>query len=153
LRRTRTECAHRHALFVAAARAGLAGPVADVLAEQAPDGAVRAVVDRGDGPRTPVERLGDGELRYLALALVLLTGPGILEVDAAAEVPAAYQSLTVLADGLDRGLDPVQSAELTALAARMCARGHIRLVAAVGEAGPADEAARAHGATVVDLGP
>ena len=32
----------------------------------------------------PVERLGDGELRYIALALVLLTGPGVLEMDPAA---------------------------------------------------------------------
>ncbi|MFJ8824161.1 AAA family ATPase [Streptomyces sp. NPDC102467] len=151
LRRTRAECGTRHSLLVAAARAGLAGPVADVLAERTPTGAVRAVVDRGDGPRTPVERLADGELRYLALALVLLTGPRVLEVDTAAEVPEAYQNLTVLADGLDRGLDPAQSTELVALASRMCARGHIRLVATVGEDGPAVRAAREHGATVVDL--
>ncbi|GAA2329796.1 ATP-binding protein [Streptomyces kunmingensis] len=153
LRRTRAECGTRHALLVTAARAGLAGRVADVLAEQTPEGAVRAVIDRGDGSRTPVERLADGELRYLALALVLLTGPRVLEVDTAAEVPEAYQSLTVLADGLDRGLDPVQSAELVALADRMCARGHIRLVAAVGAGGAAEGAARACGAAVVDLKP
>ncbi|MGY0019336.1 AAA family ATPase [Streptomyces sp. YJ-C3] len=153
LRRTRAECGTRHSLLVAAARAGLAGPVADVFAEHVADGSVRAVIDRGDGPGTPVGRLADGELRYLALALVLLTGPRVLEVDPAAEVPEAYQSLTVLADGLDRGLDPAQSAELVALAGRMCARGHIRLVAAVGEDGPASRAARAHGATVVDLKP
>ncbi|MFD8569999.1 AAA family ATPase [Streptomyces sp. NPDC057694] len=154
LRRTRSECGNRHALLVAAARAGLAGPVLDVLAEPAGrDGSVRACIDRGDGLRTPVERLADGELRYLALALVLLTGPRVLEVDAAAEVPEAYQTLTIAADGFDRGLDPVQSAELTALAARMCARGHIRLVAAVGQGAGAQREARAHGATVVDLEP
>ncbi|MYW64014.1 ATP-binding protein [Streptomyces sp. SID8379] len=155
LRRTRDECGNRHALLVAAARAGLAGPVVDVLTEPVAgrDGAVRALVDRGDGLRTPVERLADGELRYLALACVLLTGPRVLEVDPAAEVPEAYQTLTVVADGFDRGLDRTQSAELTALAARMCARGHIRLVAAVGEGSAADGAARAHGATVVDLKP
>ncbi|MEV3858581.1 ATP-binding protein [Streptomyces sp. NPDC050095] len=153
LRRTRAECGTRHSLLVAAARAGLTGPVADVLAEAAPDGAVRAVIDRGDGPRTPVERLADGELRYLALALVLLTGPRVLEVDAAAEVPEAYQTLTVLADGLDRALDPAQSTELVALATRMCARGHIRLLATAGEAGPAARTARELGATVVDLRP
>lgn len=153
LRRTRVECGNRHALLVAAARAGLAGPVADVLAEATSTGGVHALIDRGDGPRTPVAWLADGELRYLALALVLLTGPRVLEVDAAAEVPEAYQSLTVLADGLDRGLDPAQSAELVDLAARMCARGHIRLVAAVSTGSAADRAARAHGATVVDLKP
>ncbi|WP_425828483.1 ATP-binding protein [Streptomyces fractus] len=152
LRRTGAECGNRHALLVAAARAGLVGPVADVRAETAPDGSVRAVVDRGGGVISPVERLGDGELRYLALALVLLTGPRVLAVDAAAEVPEAYQSLTVLADGFDRGLDRAQCAELTALAARMCARGHIRLVAAVGEGSEAERGARAEGAAMVDLG-
>ncbi|QNS03618.1 AAA family ATPase [Streptomyces xanthii] len=153
LRRTRSECAHRHALLVAAARAGLAGPVREVLAETGTDGLVRAVVGRESGPATPVGRLADGELRYLALALVLLTGPGVLDVDTVAEVPDAYQSLTVLADGLDRGLDPAQSRELAALAARMCARGHIRLVAAVGEGSAVVPEARTHGAAVVDLRP
>ncbi|MFJ9037817.1 ATP-binding protein [Streptomyces sp. NPDC102406] len=153
LRRTRAECGTRHSLLVAAARAGLAGPVADVLAEQTSHGAVRAVIDRGDGTSTPLDRLADGELRYLALALVLLTGPRVLEVDPAAEVPEACQSLTILADGLDRGLDSAQSTELVALAARMCARGHIRLLASVAESGPAGRAAPAQGASVVDLKP
>lgn len=108
------------------------------------------MLDRGDGLRTPVDRLGDGELRYLALALVLLTGPRVLAVDPAAEVPEAYQTLTVLADGLDRSLDPRQLRELTALAVRMCGRGHIRLAGAVGDG---TWAAREHGAAVVDLGP
>ncbi|MFJ8956453.1 ATP-binding protein [Streptomyces sp. NPDC102381] len=151
LRRTGAECGTRHALLVAAARAGLVGPVTDVRAETAPDGSVRAVVDRGGGVTSPVERLADGELRYLALALVLLTGPRVLAVDAAAEVPEAYQSLTVLADGFDRGLDRAQCVELTSLAARMCARGHIRLVAAVGEGSEAERGARAEGAAMVDL--
>lgn len=74
--RTRAECGRRHAQLVAAVRAGCAGPVADVLAEPVLTGAVRALLDRGDGSRTELGRLGDGELRYLALALVLLTGPG-----------------------------------------------------------------------------
>ncbi|MGW2076009.1 AAA family ATPase [Streptomyces sp. NPDC001939] len=148
--RTRSECGTRHALLVAAARAGCAGPVADVLSEDLGNGTVRAVLDRGDGLRTPVDRLGDGELRYLALALVLLTGPRVLAVDPAAEVPEAYQTLTVLADGLDRSLDPRQLRELTALAVRMCGRGHIRLAGAVGDG---TWAAREHGAAVVDLGP
>ncbi|WKX13273.1 AAA family ATPase [Streptomyces sp. NL15-2K] len=134
LRRTRAECGQRHARLVAAVRAGCAGPVADVLAEPLADGTVRAVLDRGDGIRTELGRLGDGELRYVALALVLLTGPGVLELDPAGEVPAALQTLTVLADGLDRGLDPGQRGELLRLAARMCERGHIRLVGAVSDA-------------------
>ncbi|UUU30343.1 ATP-binding protein [Streptomyces sp. CA-210063] len=146
--RTRTECGRRHALLVAALRDGCAGPVLDLLAEPLRDGAVRAVLDRGDGVRTALGLLGDGELRYLALALVLLTGPGVLEVDPVAEVPAALQTLTVLADGFDRALDPWQALELMRLAARMCERGHIRLVGAVSDA---SWAAGVAGVTVVDL--
>ncbi|MFG2686654.1 ATP-binding protein [Streptomyces sp. NPDC048405] len=132
--RTRAECGRRHAQFVAAVRTGCAGPVADVLAEPDVGGVVRALIDRGDGTRTGLARLGYGELRYLALALVLFTGPGVLEVDPAGEVPAALQTLTVLADGFDRGLDVDQRAELLRLAARMCDRGHIRFVGAVADA-------------------
>ncbi|MCT9145637.1 ATP-binding protein, partial [Streptomyces violarus] len=149
LERTRTECGRRHALFVAAVRAGCAGPVADVLARaEEGTGTVRAALDRGDGVRTDLRRLGDGELRYVALALVLLTGPGVLEVDPAGEVPAALQTLTVLADGFDRGLDGRQRLELLRLAARMCDRGHIRLVGAVSDA---SWAAGTEGVTVVHL--
>lgn len=146
--RTRAECGRRHSQLVAAVRAGCAGPVADVLAEPLADRTVRALLDRGDGSRTELGRLGDGELRYLALALVLLTGPGVLEVDPVGEVPAAMQTLTVLADNLDRGLDPRQRGELLRLAARMCERGHIRLVGAVSDA---SWAAGADGVTVVHL--
>jgi energy-coupling factor transporter ATP-binding protein EcfA2 len=149
LERTRTECGRRHALFVAAVRAGCAGPVADVLARaEEGTGTVRATLDRGDGVHTDLRRLGDGELRYVALALVLLTGPGVLEVDPAGEVPAALQTLTVLADGFDRGLDGRQRLELLRLAARMCERGHIRLVGAVSDA---SWAAGTAGVTVVHL--
>lgn len=148
--RTRTECGRRHAQLVAAVRAGCAGPVADVLAEPLPADLVRALLDRGDGNRTELGRLGDGELRYLALALVLLTGPGVLEVDPAGEVPAAMQTLTVLADNLDRSLDPRQRTELLRLAVRMCERGHIRLVGAVSDA---SWATGMDGVTVVHLEP
>lgn len=148
--RTRSECVRRHARLVAAARAGCAGPVTDVAAELLTDGTVHGLLDRGDGVRTTLGRLGYGELRYLALSLVLLTGPGVLEVDPVREVPAALQTLSVLADGLDRGLDPVQRAELTALAARMGERGHIRLVGSVSDpSGPAETP----GVTVVHLEP
>ncbi|MGC0374163.1 ATP-binding protein [Streptomyces sp. SAI-229] len=147
--RTRAECGRRHALLVEAVRAGCAGPVTDLLAEPYDTGRlVRALLDRGDGTRTDLRRLGDGELRYTALALVLLTGPGVLEVDAPGEVPAALQTLTVLADGLDRALDPGQRGELLRLAARMCERGHIRLAGAVSDA---SWAAGVSGATVVHL--
>ncbi|MGC4983739.1 AAA family ATPase [Streptomyces sp. DT193] len=146
--RTRSECVHRYAHLVAAVRTGCAGPVTDVLAEVLGDGTVRALLDRGDGVRTPLGLLGDGELRYLALALVLLTGPGVLEVDPAGEVPAAFQSLTVLADGLGRGLDARQAGELVRLAARMCERGHIRLLGTVSDG---THALGTAGVTVVDL--
>jgi hypothetical protein len=132
--RTRAECGRRHALYVDAVRAGCPGPVADVLARPLGDGTVQALLDRGDGHHTALRRLGDGELRYLALALVLLTGPGVLEVDPAGEVPAAMQTLTVLADGFDRSLDPHQRRELLRLAVRMGERGHIRVVGAVSDA-------------------
>ncbi|MEW1780443.1 ATP-binding protein [Streptomyces sp. NPDC086777] len=139
--RTRTECGRRHGLLVDAVRTGCAGPVVDLLAEPLGDGTVRALLDRGDGRRTELDRLGDGELRYLALALVLFTGPGVLAVDAPGEVPDAMRGLTVLADGFDRGLDPAQRAELLRTAVQMGERGHIRLVGAVSDASWAGAAA------------
>ncbi|WLW51642.1 ATP-binding protein [Streptomyces sp. YU58] len=148
--RTRAECGRRHAHLIAALDAGCAGPVTDVIAVPGGTGTVRALLDRGDGNRSDFGRLGDGELRYAALALVLLTGPGVLEVDTAKEVPAAMQTLTVLADNLDRGMDPGQRLELLRLASRMCERGHIRLVGAVGDA---SWAAGLEGVTVVHLKP
>ncbi|MFJ5559402.1 ATP-binding protein [Streptomyces sp. NPDC093250] len=147
--RTRAECGRRHAILVDAVRAGCAGPVADLLAEPYDAGRlVRALLDRGDGSRTELRRLGDGELRYTALALVLLTGPGVLETDVPGEVPAALRTLTVLADGLDRSLDPGQRTHLLRLAARMCERGHIRLAGAVSDP---SWAAGVPGVTVVHL--
>ncbi|MGW0608617.1 AAA family ATPase [Streptomyces sp. NPDC002640] len=150
--RTRSECGRRHGLLVDAVRAGCAGPVLDLLAERTTDGRVRALLDRGDGTRTDLARLGDGELRYIALALVLLTGPGVLEVDTA-EVPEAYQTLTVLADGFGQGLDARQRGELLGLAARMCERGHIRLVGAVNDLSWVEGAEGSDAARVVDLAP
>ncbi|WP_373297005.1 AAA family ATPase [Streptomyces brasiliensis] len=146
--RTRAECARRHAQLVTAVQAGCAGRVTDLVSEPAGDGTVRAMLDRGDGTRTDLGRLGDGELRYLALALVLLTGPGVLDVDVPGEVPDAIKVLTVLADGLDRALDPRQRTELLRLAARMCTRGHIRFVGAVSDASWTGEVP---GVTVVHL--
>ncbi|GAB2820191.1 AAA family ATPase [Streptomyces daliensis] len=157
LRRTRTECGTRHAALVDAVRAGCAGPVtgltADLITVTGVTGArggmgrgqrcgdphdprlVRALVERGPcTPGTPLEWLGDGELRYTALALVLLTGPGVLSMDPADEVLPARQALTVLADGMDRAMDRRQSAELRSLAARMGRRGHVRLLGTVRDA-------------------
>ncbi|MFE2579954.1 AAA family ATPase [Streptomyces sp. NPDC059378] len=148
--RTQAECGRRHGQFVAAVRAGCAGPVAGIVAERLSGGTVHALLDRGDGIRSGLGRLGDGELRYAALALVLLTGPGVLEVDPAGEVPAAFQTLTVLADGFDRDLDGRQRAELLRLAARTGGSGHLRCVGTVSDASWAVGTA---GVTVVHLDP
>ncbi|GAA2622393.1 AAA family ATPase [Streptomyces spororaveus] len=152
LRRTRSECGTRHAMLAQAARTGCAGPVEGLgVRTPAGGGPVAAVLDRGPGrPATELARLGAGELRFLALALVLLTGPGVLAMDPAAELLSARQALTVLADGFDRGLDPRQNAELLRLALLSCGRGHIRLVAAVGEA-TATAARDLPGVAMVDL--
>ncbi|WP_229869136.1 ATP-binding protein [Streptomyces inusitatus] len=151
LHRTREQCGRRHARLAAAAGAGCAGDVVDLAVEELSDGTVRALLARGGRrPPTPLGRLGDGELRYLGLALVLLTGPGVLAMDQAAEVPSALQSLTVLADGFDRCLDPRQARELASLAAEMAGRGHVRLTGAVADA---SFARGVDGVTVVDLVP
>ncbi|MFI6287579.1 AAA family ATPase [Streptomyces sp. NPDC051018] len=150
LHRTRNQCTRRHARLTAAARTGCSGEVADLTVEELADGTLRALLGRDGGRGTPLARLGEGELRFLALALVLLTGPGVLAMDQAAEVPAAYQSLTVLADGFDRCLDAGQARELVSLAAEMAARGHVRLVGAVSDA---SFARGVNGVTVVDLMP
>ncbi|MGI5348268.1 AAA family ATPase [Streptomyces sp. CA-250714] len=162
LRRTRAECATRHAALLAVVREGCAGPVTELRAEPAGSGAlagmtgnslVRGVLERGEAlPATPLEWLGGGELRFAALALVLLTGPGVLSVDTVHEVPAARQALTVLADGLDQALDGRQTGQLLTLAGRMAQRGHVRLLA-TGPAGGAlaRAAARTEGVTLIDL--
>ncbi|MFD3942701.1 ATP-binding protein [Streptomyces sp. NPDC058579] len=177
LHRTASECPRRHARLAVVAGAGCAGIVTGLRVEELPDATVRALLERAPGgavrpgasgasgwagaavvpaPRrapfaTPLGRLGDGELRYLALALVLLTGPGVLAMDQLGEVPAAMRTLTVLADGLDRSLDGRQLRALLGLAADIASGGHIRLVGSVGE--PAARYAReTPGVSVVDLG-
>ncbi|MGY5136404.1 biotin transporter BioY [Streptomyces nigrescens] len=157
LERTSQECARRHAVLVAAVREACAGPVeglravprqaggtgcgaADAAGVAGQDGSsgpqagavgVRAVLDRGALGELPVEQLGDGELRFLALALVLLTGPEVLAMDPVGEVPSAHQQMTVMADGMDRCMDPRQARELVSLALRMTDRGHVRLLGTV----------------------
>lgn len=142
----------RHARLVALADAGCARPVTGIGVEWPADGLVRAVVARGDGRSTPLERLGDGELRYLALAVALLMGPGADPAAGESEVPQALQTLTVLADGLDRDMDGQQTRELLTAAASAAVAGHVRLLGTVTEAGAA-RARRTVGAAVVDLGP
>ncbi|QHC24989.1 biotin transporter BioY [Streptomyces sp. GS7] len=118
----------------AAATAGARdGGAAGTLTAQTAQGsqALQAVLDRGALGEMPVEQLGDGELRFLALALVLLTGPGVLAMDPAGEIPSAQQQMTVMADGMDRCMDRRQARELVSLAVRMADRGHVRLLGTV----------------------
>ncbi|GAU66926.1 hypothetical protein SSP35_04_00040 [Streptomyces sp. NBRC 110611] len=167
LERTSRECTRRHAVLVAAVREACAGPVDGLRAVPRQAGAgegaaaasmtggsggpagvraaqgdreagLRAVVDRGELGEMPVDQLGDGELRFLALALVLLTGPGVLAMDPAGEIPSARQQMTVMADGLDRCMDRRQARELMSLAARMAERGHVRVLGTVRDAAAAE---------------
>ncbi|WP_438485421.1 biotin transporter BioY [Streptomyces sp. S186] len=156
LERTSRECSRRHAVLVAAVREACSGPVEGLRAvPRQPDAAtagdagggvggavpggqaasgpqaLRTVLDRGSMGEMPVELLGDGELRFLALALVLLTGPGVLAMDPAGEIPSALQQMTVMADGMDRCMDGRQARELVSLAVRMAERGHVRLLGTV----------------------
>ncbi|MEV0371740.1 biotin transporter BioY [Streptomyces sp. NPDC050636] len=108
-----------------------ASPAVNVSRAVDPAQGVRAVIDRGALGALPIEQLGDGELRFVALALVLLTGPGVLAMDPAGEIPSAQQQLTVMADGMDRCMDERQVRELVSLAVRMAERGHVRLLGTV----------------------
>ncbi|BBB00762.1 putative bldA-regulated nucleotide binding protein [Actinacidiphila reveromycinica] len=162
LARTEHECSIRHGMLVGAVRDVCSGPVRGLTALPAliaGDGseplveAVIAAVDRGGLGTVPVDRLGDGELRFLALALVLLTGPGVLDVDTSTEHLPAGQVLTVVADGLDVGVDRRQARELLRLAGLASARGHIRLLCTVQDSSLLEEAEGAEGALLMALGP
>ncbi len=128
-----------------AAGAGMAS--AGVAGETAAEEGVLAALDRGPLGLTPLDRLGDSELRFLAMALVLLTGPGVLAMDQSGEVPAALRVMTVVADGLDSGLDRVQTAALLSLARRAADHGHVRLLGTAHDA----DAVRAEGVTLIRL--
>lgn len=163
LHRTHLECRTRHAALVGATRAACSGPVEGVVVTHrvlregerrgAPRGdgtvdGVLAALDRGTSGLTPLDRLGDSELRFLAMALVLLTGPGVLEMDQGVEVPAALRAMMVVADGLDSGLDRVQTTTLLSVARRATERGHVRLLGTAHDA----EAVQGDGVTVIRLG-
>lgn len=158
LARTEGECVTRHAALVNAVREVCSRPVEGLTTLPAvlpgdgrgpPVDAVIAAIDRGPLGTVPLDRLGDGELRFVALALVLLTGPGVLDVDTSTELLPAGQVLTVLGDGLDLGLDRRQMRELLRLAGLAAARGHIRLVGTVQDASCAEGMG---GITVTGLG-
>ncbi|WP_329137510.1 ATP-binding protein [Streptomyces sp. NBC_01476] len=157
LARTEGECVTRHAALVNAVRAVCSPPVEGLTTLPAaltgngrlPTAGTIAAVDRGPLGLIPIDRLGDGELRFLALALVLLTGPGVLDVDTSTELLPAGQVLTVIADGLDLGLDKRQTGELLRLASVAAARGHIRLLGTVRDTACLD---RIGGVSVTTLG-
>lgn len=156
LRRTSEENPRRHAALVEAVRAGCSGGEVRGLwteeGEGAERGLLRALVDRGEAGTTPLDWLAEGELRYAALALVLLAGHDVLRTPAvpqpAAPARAEGPALTVLADGVDRGLDDRQARELLTLASRVCARGRVRLLGTV--TGP-ERVAKIAGANVARL--
>lgn len=161
LARTEHECSIRHGMLVGAVRDVCSGPVRGLTALpalMAGDGreplveAVIAAVDRGALGMVPVDRLGDGELRFLAMALVLLTGPGVLDVDTSTEHLPAGQVLTVVADGLDVGVDRRQARELLRLAGIAAARGHIRLLCTVQDPAYAEGIDTAGGVALTVLG-
>jgi hypothetical protein len=158
LARTEGECGTRHAALVNAVREVCSGPVEGLTTLPAvlpgdsrtpPVEAVTAAVDRGPLGLVPIDRLGDGELRFVALALVLLTGPSVLDVDTSTELLPAGQVLTVLGDGLDLGIDRRQLRELLRLAGLAAGRGHIRLLATVQDPACADGLG---GVTITGLG-
>ena len=126
--RIQGECRIRYGHLVRVLRVGSAHPVAGlgVLRDgSGPAERVITAVDEGDGHWTSAELLGAGTLRRLAFATVLLTGPGVLQMCSAAEVPDADRLLTVLAEDFT----PELSAELLPLAEAVVARGHLRLLA------------------------
>ena len=118
------ECRIRYGKLVQTMRAGSPFPVAGLgVLRDGPGtaGRVIAALDEGGGSRTMAASMGAGTLRQLAFAAVLLTGPGVLQMESAGEVPDAERLLTVLAEDLDPALLP--------LAREVVARGHVRLLA------------------------
>ncbi|MEY9964569.1 putative ATPase [Streptacidiphilus sp. MAP12-16] len=132
LARIQGECRIRYGRLVQTVRAGSPCPVQElgVLRDRV-DGLERvmAVVGEGEQQRTTAESMSSGLLRQLAFATVLLTGPGVLQMASAAEVPDVERLLTVLAEDLDAGLADDQAAELLRLAGEVVGRGHVRLLA------------------------
>jgi hypothetical protein len=126
------ECRIRYGKLVQAVRSGTPFPVAglgvlrDGPVGPAGAGRVIAALEEDGGHRTPAAAMGAAALRRLAFATVLLTGPGVLQMRSAGEVPDVDRLLTVLAEELDPGLLP--------LAGEVVARGHVRLLATSAEA-------------------
>ncbi|MEY9939749.1 energy-coupling factor transporter ATP-binding protein EcfA2 [Streptacidiphilus sp. MAP5-52] len=131
------ECRIRFGKLVQATRAMSPVLVSGLgaLRSTAADGTTRvcAALQLGDGRRLGAELLPSGVLRQLAFATVLLTGPGVLQMSPAMEVPDAERLLTVLGEGLDLGLGAAQVESLLRLAVEVASRGHVRLLATATE--------------------
>ena len=98
---------------------------------------VLAVFEEGAFGRTSAARAADGMLRCLAFAAALLTGAEVLDVDPVGEVPWERRLLTVVAEDLGAGLADQQTARLLLLAREICNSGHVRVLTALQEPGPA----------------
>jgi energy-coupling factor transporter ATP-binding protein EcfA2 len=126
LARIQGECRIRYGRLVRTVRAASPHPVRDlgVLRGRGDDGVERVVAAlwEGEDGCTGAAVMSGGLLRQLAFATVLLTGPGVLQMESAA-VPDAERLLTVLAEDLDL--------RLLGLAAEVVARGHVRVLATV----------------------
>ncbi|MFC9327866.1 AAA family ATPase [Kitasatospora sp. NPDC057015] len=143
LARLQNECSRRYVNLLKAVQSAAPHPLLGLDVARRGAGAeerVLAVFDEGVLGRTGADQASDGMLRHLAFAAVLLTGAGVLDVDAAAEVPWAHRQLTVLAEDLGAGLGGEQTASLLRLAREMCERRDVRLLAALQEPAPAREA-------------
>ncbi|MFC1418616.1 AAA family ATPase [Streptacidiphilus cavernicola] len=138
LARIQGECRIRYGRLVQTVRAASPVPVRElgVLRGRGADGVERVVAALWEeqGGCTPAGLMGSGLLRRIAFATVLLTGPGVLQMESA-EVPEAERLLTVLADGLDP--------DLLALAAEVAERGHVRVLATARDGGGGGVAAGA----------
>lgn len=145
------ECRIRFGRLVQAAREMGAVPVTGLgaLRRRASDGAahVCAALDEPGGRRVAADTLPSGVLRQLAFATALLTGPGVLAMSPAVEIPDAERLLQILADGLDLGLPPDRTTALLRLASEVAARGHVRLLATAGA--PVDAPVDAPGVRMV----
>ncbi|MHA6763330.1 AAA family ATPase [Streptacidiphilus sp. PAMC 29251] len=127
LARIQGECRIRYGRLVQTVRAASPHPVRDlgVLRGRREDGAEQVVAALWEAEHgcTGAPVMSGGLLRQLAFATVLLTGPGVLQMESAA-VPDAERLLTVLAEDLDP--------RLLGLAVEVAARGHVRVLATMG---------------------
>ncbi|MFE2725096.1 AAA family ATPase [Kitasatospora sp. NPDC059327] len=140
--RLSNECGRRYGRLLRVVQSAAPHPLLGLDLARRGTGAderVLAVFDEGVLGRTGADQASDGMLRHLAFAAVLLTGAGVLDLDAA-EVPWAQRQLTVLAEDLGAGLGTEQAASLLRLAGEMAGRNQLRVLAALQEPAAAREA-------------